>query len=269
MKTSIFVPLLILFLAVNLYPQETAPQTTEPPTNTLEKELMVPYSPFSLHKMNYIVFGNPDDQVKAQFGFKYEVFKESELFLAYSQSIFWDLYSTSSPILEVNLSPELFWNYGDNAHYVRLGFYEHKSNGRDGPTSRAWDRSYVQFQTSFGDSVNVGANVKGFYMWKIADENHDIEDYTGYYEAEIFLRFLKPGPLRLTDKEEIYIRGGTGKGNYGFDYTKGWLEAGVKFRMVFKTIQPDLFIQLFYGYGESLVAYNKEDFTVRAGFILR
>jgi phospholipase A1 len=286
--------LLIIFITVNLYPQEKVPQTTEPqtsqthqelplevipddtetdntdpPESAEEKELLVPYSPFLLHKLNYIIFGNSDDQVKAQLGFKYEVIKESELFLAYSQYVFWDLYNLSSPITEVNLNPEVFWNYGNNIDYFRLGFYEHKSNGRDGLSSRSWNRSYIQYQTSFGNSVNVGVNIKSFYMWGIADENEDIVDYTGYYEAEVFFRFLKTGSNSLTDKEELYIRGGTGKGSFGFDYKKGWLEAGVRFRMLFKAIQPDFYIQLFSGYGEKLVDYNKKDFSVRAGFIIK
>ncbi len=258
-KIPFFISLLILFSTVSLYPQ-TAP---------LEQDIVVPYSPFALYKLNYIIFGSSDAQVKAQFGMKYEIFKESELFFAYSQSIFWNLYNSSSPISEVALSPELFWYYGTNVHYVQLGFFEHKSNGRDGLSSRSWNRSYVQFQTSVGNPVNVGVNVKSFYMWNIASENEDIGDYTGNYEAELFFRFLKPGPDRLTDKEELYIRGGTGRGSYGFDFNKGWLEAGVKFRMVFRSIQPDFYIQLFYGYGETLDRYNEKDFTVRAGFILR
>jgi phospholipase A1 len=264
MKISLIVHLLVLLIAGTMYAQENVPDES-----VKEQELMVPYAPISLHKLNYIIFGNTDDQVKAQFAFKYEIFRESGFFLAYSQSIFWNLYSTSSPISEINLSPELFWNYGDDVQYVRLGLYEHKSNGRDGIDSRAWDRSYIQVQTSVGNPVNVGVNVKGFYMWGIAPENEDIADYTGNYEAELFFRFLESGPLHLTDKEELYIRGGTGRGNYGFDFTKGWIEAGFRFRMAFRSIQPDFYIQLFSGYGETLVGYDKENLAVRVGIILQ
>ena len=258
MKKAHALLILFIFLAANIHSQENP-----------EENAPIAYSPFFIHKGNYIIFGDYEDQVKAQFGFKYEIFKNQGFFLAYNQIMFWDYYDESSPVTEVTFSPELFWSYGDNINFLRLGFYEHKSNGKDLLTSRAWDRSYLQFRVSTGDFFNMGLDLKGFYMWNRAPENRDIDEYTGFYEAEIFFRFLKSGPNRLTDKEELYFRGGTGKGRYGFDYEKGWLEAGFKFRIVLQSIQPDFYIQMFYGYGEKLVAYNEKDFSLRIGFILK
>jgi len=268
MKKIIMVSMLIMFCTVNIYSQE---KTAEAPlTETKDKEeLEVPYSPLSIYRWNYVVFGNRDDQVKAHLSLKYEFIKESGIFLGYSQSMFWMLYERSSPFSDIDFNPDAFWNYGDKLNYLQLGLWEHKSNGKDGLSSRAWDRSYAQFQVSTGKHFNAGMDLKVFHYWRIARENEDIDDYTGYYEAKIFFRFIESGPGSLTENEEIYFRGGTGKGHYGFDVDKGWLEAGLKFRLPFWSIQPHFFIQGFYGYGESLAEYNQKDLAVRAGFLIK
>ncbi|HSV98116.1 MAG TPA: phospholipase A [Spirochaetota bacterium] len=268
MYKIILLSVLIMFATTKIYSQEETGDT--PPADSEQKEdVKVPYSPLSVYKWNYLIFGNSDDQVKAQLSLKYEFIRESGIFLGYSQSMFWMLYEKSSPFSEINFNPEVFWNYGDKIDFLQLGFYEHKSNGKDGLSSRAWDRSYAQFQTSTGRSFNAGIDIKVFYYLRKAEENRDIDDYTGYYEAKIFFRFMKPGPDSITFNEELYFRGGTGKGNYGFDCKKGWIEAGVKLRVPIQSIQPHFFIQGFYGYGESMVVYNKKDFAVRAGFVIK
>jgi len=266
--------LLFLLLGAGVHSQEASADVAPSDETQRGAESPVPapapgpLSPFSIHKSNYLIYGSSEDQVKAQFGFKYEIFRRSHIFLAYRQIMFWDLYDESSPITEIDLLPELFWSYGTDVDFIRVGAYEHKSNGKDGPTSRAWDRSYVQFRVSNGDFFNMGLDIKAFYTWRVGIENEDIEEYLGYYEAEVFFRFLKSGPGRLTDKEELYIRFGSGSANYGFDFSKGWVEAGLKFRMVLRSIAPHLYIQTFYGYGETMVGYDQKGWSLRGGFVL-
>ena len=128
-KISFFLPFLILFSVLNLYSQENVKQNAEVQTvqpqqglqpdvlpldtithnkdlhASVDEDFMLPDSPFLLHKLNYFIFGNPDDQVKAQIEFKYEIIRESELFIAYSQYIFWNLYNSSTHISELNFNP--------------------------------------------------------------------------------------------------------------------------------------------------------------------
>ena len=267
MKNIVIISVLIMFFTINIYSQEQAEEMV-PTANEANKESKDPYSHFSPYKANYLIFGNMDDQVKAQLSFRYETIRKTGIFLGYTQTMFWKLYDKSCPFAEINYNPEIFWNFGDNLNYIQLGVYEHKSNGKGGLESRGWNRSYVQFQVSTGDSFNMGVNVKGFYIWDKADENKDIDGYSGYYEAKIFFRSLKFSIGDLIDKEELYVRGGTGSAHFGFDYKKGWIEVGLKFRVLFKLLKPSLFVQGFYGYGESLIDYNKKDFSLRAGFML-
>ena len=262
----ILLSIILLLNASSIYSQEIIDNVVAA-ENKAMMDTEIPYSAVSFYKPSYFIFGNMDDQAKVQLSFKYEILKESGLFYGYTQTMFWMIYENSGPFNEINFNPEFFWNYGNQINYIQLGFYEHKSNGKDGPASRGFDSSYLQAQFSHGDNLNAGINFKGFYIWSKADENKDITDYLGYYEAKIFIRFIKSSMLSKTDREEIYIRGGTGGGNYGFDYKKGWVEAGLKFRVLFRSVQPQLFIQGFYGYGESLIEYNYKDHAVRAGII--
>jgi len=262
----ILLSIFIIFNASFIYSQDIVDNVIEA-ENKAMMDREIPYSAVSFYKPSYFIFGNMDDQAKVQLSFKYEILKESGIFFGYTQTMFWMIYEISAPFSEINFNPEFFWNYGNKINFIQLGFYEHKSNGKDGPASRGYDSSYLQAQFSYGDNLNGGIDFKGFYIWSKADENKDITDYLGYYEAKIFLRFIKSGFLSKTDREELYIRGGTGGGNYGFDFKKGWVEAGLKFRVLFRSVQPHLFIQGFYGYGESLIEYNYKDHAVRAGII--
>lgn len=266
MKKYILLFILIISYTTDIYSQ--VKQWGEITTETIVKNFSeAPRSSFSLYKSNFVIFGDREDQAKAQFSVQYELFKESGIFIAYSQIMFWMVYDNSSPFTEINFNPELFWNYGNQFNFIQVGFYEHKSNGRDGSLSRNWDRSYAEFQVSIGVILNAGIDVKGFYIWNEGDENKDIADYMGYYETKIFLRILKPGIAKITEKQELYIRGGTGRSNYGLDFNKCWIEAGLEFRLKFLSLQPYFFIQGFYGYGESLIDYNLKDRAVRAGII--
>ncbi|MCP4132210.1 MAG: phospholipase A [bacterium] len=264
---KLLVLLFVFLFGVSIFAQEIVDKIDIEPASQESDE---DYSAFSLYKSNYMVFGNYSDQVKGQISFKYELVQDWGIHIGYSQYMFWDLYKSSSPFREVNYNPELFWRWDAEfgaLDYLQAGFYEHESNGKDGASSRSWDRSYLQFQLSVGERVNLGLDLKGFYSYRIASDNSDIVDYVGYYEAKIFLKLSGEGGDSMLDKEEIYLLWGTGKNNYGFDFAKGWYEAGVKVRLLFAAIQPYLYLQGFYGYGESLIDYNKKDWAIRFGFV--
>lgn len=263
---KILLSALILFTTVIVYSQQITDLITGE-ENLFREESNNLYSSVSFYKPNYVIIGNKDDQAKVQLSFKYEIFNDTGIYFGYSQTMFWMVYDRSSPFTEINFNPELFWHYGNEKNYFQLGLYEHKSNGKDRPESRSLDRSYLQLQLSTGKSLIAGINIKTFYNWNKSEENEDINDYTGYYEAKIFFRVIKSPFPRIIDKEELYIRGGTGGDNGGFDTNKGWVEAGLQFRGLFKSVQPQFFIQGFYGYGESLIGYNEKDKAIRFGIL--
>lgn len=221
--------------------------------------------PFQLYNSNYMIAGDKESQVKGQFSFKYALvypFKTG-IYFGYTQLMIWDLYESSSPFRDLNYNPEVFWNCPLNnigfIDYIQLSPYEHESNGKDGLKNRSVDRFYGRLQMSAGRRYNLGFNIKGFGYYRVSKDNEDISDYTGYYEAELFFQIKNKG-LYL-DNEKIYVRGGS-------SLEKGWVEGGLKFRIVSTYIQPFFYIQIFHGYGEYMLDYNKKDTALRVGLIM-
>jgi len=234
-------------------------------------------SPVSLYKPIYLILGNKNDQMKMQFSAKYNLFHPFKfgLYLSYSQLVFWHVYKDSMPVWEIAFNPEVFWRFqsGDNIFgdlkipfidYFQIGFWEHKSNGRDGEDSRGYDRSYLQLQMSFGKKLNSGFNFKYFLIHDINEilpenvptekngKNDDIQDYISSYETKLFFRIK--GKEGKVNKEEIYFSFGPGGGAHAFNFKKGWLEAGFKSRAILTRVRG--YLQVWRGYAESLRYYD-------------
>lgn len=215
------------------------------------------------HKDNYFIAGQED--LKFQISVKYNLIYpfDTGVYFAYTETAFWDVFKQSGPFREFNHNPEVFYQSPSFSYvdYIRLSPYEHKSNGMDGAESRSIDRAYGQIQLSYGDDYKIGTNLKGWKYYKKSSKNKDITDYSGYFEAEVFFKILSTDTADL-EKEKLYVKGGCGS-----DYKKGWIEAGIITRILTSRIQPRLFLQGFYGYGESLIDYNVKDKQIRVGVI--
>lgn len=228
-------------------------------------------SPMQIYKPNYIIAGDKEDQVKFQISAKYNLIYPSEtgLWVAYTQKAFWNLYEDSSPFWEFNHEPELFYIFESKKNmfgvdtgfldYIQLSPIYHRSNGRDGLESRGMNLYYGEIQVSVGKVYNLGLTAKAFNYYGKSSKNKDIEQYLGYGEGELFFQ-LKSKNVNYFDKEKIYIRGG---GNH--ESKKGWVEGGLKVRLLTTLFQPFLYVQVFHGYGEAMVNYNGKDTAVRVG----
>jgi phospholipase A1 len=233
----------------------------------------------------YFITGIGDDQVKMQLSFKYDIFypflSKIGLYMGYTQLMLWNLYSFSNPFKTIDFNPDFFWRFesknnfaGDidipGFDYVQLGLFEHISNGEDGAESRGYDRSYVQFQFSTPFTLNFGINLKVFYCYGMGD-NTDINDYIGNYEAMVFFRILDDSNREY---EAIYVRFASGGGIFGFDFSKGFQEIGVRIRPIVARFRP--YIQFYHGYNESVIDYNRlthnnaynQDFSIRIGIVI-
>lgn len=227
-----------------------------------------------------------DDIVKVSLGFKYEFFHQYHLglYLAYSQNMFWDFWGDSGPFKEIDYCPELFYRFqsGHNIandislpifEYFQLG-YEHKSNGEDGADSRGYDRLYATLQLGVGKGIYIGANAK-FFMYT-ADlfnvetgflsliDNPDIIDYTSNYEFQ-FVLGLEGIPIFFLPKK-IVLSAGPGGGPFAFDILRGWQQLEVFFLPMFGGLRP--YAQLWSGYGQSILDYNRYSFSAHAGLAI-
>jgi len=235
-------------------------------------QLLATPSPLSINKDNYFISGK--DDAKLQISVKYNVLYPFNigLYFAYTEVALWNIYDKSAPFREFNHNPEVFWELKEDNNlfgnsdlsiidYIKFSPYEHKSNGKDGEFSRSMDRTYSEIQLSIGKEINAGVRGKTWYNYKVAKNNKDIEDYLGIYEAELFASIPgnqgKDFPLY-----KLYFKGGTGK-----DKSKYWTEGGAILTILTGYIQPRFMINVFHGYGETLIDYNKKITEIRAGIV--
>jgi outer membrane phospholipase A len=87
----------------------------------------------------------------------------------------------------------------------------------------------------------------------------------GYWSATVTLRDLLPAFLK---KNEIYLSTFAGAGDVGFDLPHGGQEVGIRFKILFPTLDTRLYFQFYRGYADSLLRYNQFETAYRAGLSL-
>jgi phospholipase A1 len=186
-----------------------------------------------------------------------------DVWAAYTQVSHWQVYTPelSRPFRETNYEPEAFaiWGFdqplvaGWRARFLGLGI-NHQSNGRSEPLSRSWNRVIATLGLENGDwSVLVRP------WWRISeaiedDDNPGIENWIGRGELLVLRKLgAHQAALRLRHS----LKGGDlSRGSAMLDwafpvssYLKGHL-------------------QLFSGYGETLVDFNHRQTTIGLGVSL-
>lgn len=185
-----------------------------------------------------------------------------DLWLGYTQSSRWQVYNAedSRPFRETNYEPEAILAFrtdydvlGWRGHLFGVGL-NHQSNGRADPLSRSWNR--VMF--------NVGLERDDWVLmlrpwWRISDspekdDNPDIEDYVGRGDLQIVHKW--------NDQEFALLLRHTLRGG---DRSRGAAQFDWSF-----PIAGSLhgYVQVFHGYGESLIDYNHKATYVGAGVSL-
>ncbi len=218
------------------------------------------------YKQTYIIYqkGSSDptdgatDFLKFQFSLKQQLCWN--LYFGYTQKSFWSISKESSPFKDSNYNPELFWAFkrrvGSILQYGQVGFFEHESNGRDGSSSRSWNRVYWEPRLEYGD---LTVSLKGWYPikglstdgWRTESDlsdNPDILDYYGYGEL---------AAMYDIGRCQIGVRGRKGtKSNYG----------NIQGDFIYKLRENfSLYAQVWDGYGESLLDYSKSSTTYGIG----
>ena len=208
----------------------------------------------------------PLDQTEAEFqlSFKMKLWEDifggrSALWLGYTQKSFWQVYNEdlSRPFRETNYEPELISSMptdyevlGLKGRLLAFGLV-HQSNGRGDPLSRSWNRVYAMVALENGPFV---LQIKPWYLIPDSaekDDNPDIKDYIGSAEFLAFYKWqdewITTLRLRTTFKTE-----------------PSWGSAQFDLRF---PITSDLrgYLQVFSGYGESLIDYNFRKTAVGIG----
>ena len=179
----------------------------------------------------------------------------------YTQSSRWQVYNgdQSRPFRETNYEPEVMLVFRNNysiggwkGRMAGIGI-NHQSNGRSDPLSRSWNRVIL----------NVGLDRENWAFvvrpwWRIKeghdDDNPDIEDFIGRGDAMLV---YSKGGHEFSVLGRHSLRGG--------DASHGALQMDWGFP-IDRSLRGH--VQLFHGYGESLIDYNHKATYVGLGISL-
>lgn len=199
------------------------------------------------------------------------------IWFGYSQQSYWQLFNgaISRPFRATDHEPELIYVFGHNRPLPGGFTYRmsgagivHQSNGQSLPLSRSWNRVYVMAAadkiTSQGNRFTLQA--KGWQRLpesNAKDDNPDISNYIGRAEFAGTWSFDSgAGAEQRTHTFGMTVRHSLrkeGRGSLRLEYLRSLGAAGSGLR--FHT-------QLFSGYGDSLIDYNRNRTVLSVGLSL-
>jgi len=238
-----------------------------------------PNNPFTDSDLQYDKHTEVEFQISLKKQLTYDLFGMNEFIsFAYTQKVWWQLYSDSGPFRETNYLPEIFMSIPSSQKIdqasglkaVKFGFL-HESNGQEGYRSRSWNRLYItglwQWDNLFLATrawyrLPEDEKPDGYYTGQLGpeyanedgDDNPDIDKYLGYGDINIDylyakhqFGFLLRNNLRLNSDNK-----GAGQISWSYPF--------------FDSDNTFWYAKFFYGYGESLIDYDEEVMKTSFGF---
>lgn len=227
----------------------------------------------SAYEPIYAVYGPArDSDARLQISLKYQLFGEAGavgvghpwengIHLGFTQRLFWDLGTKSSPFRSIDFLPEIFYvmpprSAGGAVMLSGQAGLRHESNGRDGPDSRSLNTVYVQPVATMPMGryrLSVGPRL-WLYAGRLKD-NPDIKRYRG--NTGLFAEIGEDDGLLLTTASRL-----------NFTTGKGAVDATLSYPLD-RIIESDLNLYVFghgfAGYGENLLDYRRRTARLRLG----
>ena len=189
---------------------------------------------------------------------------DADLWVGYTQQSHWQVYNEdhSRPFRAHDYEPEVFMTqpvaadlpFGGRLRMLGVGAVHH-SNGESNPWSRSWNRAYLMAGAEFGKLTvvpRVWTRMLKNDSGARPDDNPDILDYYGYGDVK-FLYQLDRGK---NVSGLVRYNPATGKGALQIDYVHP-IGRGISG-----------YVQIFQGYGQSLIDYNHEATSIGFGVML-
>lgn len=197
--------------------------------------------------------------------------KRDSLWFGYSQQSYWQLFNEqlSRPFRNTDHEPELMYIVPTDAvlpggwklRYSGLSL-NHQSNGQTLPLSRSWNRVIAMAGAEKGDQYSLSGRL-WYRLPETADsdDNPGISDYVGRAEVTGLWQVNKRHTLGVTLRHSLMS---AGNGSLRLDWLRaigdtgrGSMTSGLRFHM-----------QLFSGYGDSLLDYNRQRTVLSVGLSL-
>jgi phospholipase A1 len=193
------------------------------------------------------------------------------VWFGYTQQSYWQLFtsSISRPFRNTDHEPEIMYIVpmpADLPAGWRLRYggasLNHQSNGQTLPLSRSWNRAILMAGMEKDDRFTVTAR-----LWNRipdgdeTDDNPDIDNFIGRGEVTGSWQVNPDNTLMLTLRHSMT---GTANGSYRFE----WLQALGDGNRDGTASGLRLHLQLFNGYGDSLVDYNRGRTVLSIGLSL-
>lgn len=214
-----------------------------------------------------------DIETKLQVSLRAKVLEDillpnADLWFAYTQTSMWQLWNSadSAPFRSTDYQPEMIYviptldylhslPFGWSMQMLQFGFV-HQSNGQSEPLSRSWNRVYA---AAAFERQQVGFHIK--LNKRISeslseDDNPDLTSYLG--TTELQLNWL-PGSATASLTRKMNWQ----------DFSQGSWQLDLTYPI--NKQQPDglrLHLQLFSGYGETLLDYNHRQNSIGLGVML-
>ncbi len=246
----------------------------DPKTYDSMKQMMTKVFDIAPYKSNYLLpmtydnVSHPDNREHAETKFQISFQKSlidnllglHETFaLAYTQTSWWQTTKNSTPFKETNYQPELFVVMPHFEKESAIKAYQfgllHESNGQDVPKSRSWNRVYAKTYLQLGNLIVAPRLWYRLPEDAQEDDNPNIEDYLGYGDLE-FTYPWGQNTFKILARHNMHFN----------DTSRGALQLDWTFPLWDKNLFG--YIQLFSGYGESLIDYNERSDRIGIGFAL-
>lgn len=186
----------------------------------------------------------------------------ADLWFGYTQQSHWQVYNedNSRAFRATDYQPEIFLTqpvtanlpFGGRLRMLGVGAVHH-SNGQSDPISRSWNRAYLIGAAEWGKlSVipRVWARINN--EDDDSDDNPDITDYMGHGDLTLLYDLPNQQSISTTLRYNTDTNKGAAQIDYVYPLTKN----------------VNGFVQLFQGYGESIIDYNHENTSVGFGIVL-
>jgi len=195
----------------------------------------------------------------------------THLYLAYTQTSFWNIFARDPSFFDTSYKPSMFLYYPD---VFQKGFFEldlqaggeHESNGRGGALERSFNTIYLQPKATFDLPCNLQFSLqpRAWFYVRVGDNNPDIDDYHGYADLISALTWLDPN-----SEEKIQL---SNKFTIGDDGSHVGLTFDLRFNLIGLPVlckfNPSIRVQYFTGFGQNLLDYDVSTHALCAGLCL-